>query len=73
MKKKITAKQIIAIIGAVLLAGMYISTLIFAIIGSPLAMRLLKISLLSTIVIPIITYFIMMFYRLSHKKDTPEE
>lgn len=73
MKKKATAKQIIAIIGIVILAGMYISTLVFAIIGSAFAMNMLKASLLCTFVIPIVIYLIMMFYKLSHKDNTPEE
>lgn len=69
MKKKITAKQVMAIICIILLAGMYISTLVFAIIGGPLSTRLLKAAILSTIIIPIVAYFLMMFYRLTHKND----
>lgn len=72
MKKKISAKQIIAIVGVVLLAGMYISSLILAIIGSPVALNLLRMSFLATIIVPILIYVILMFYKLSHKKSEPE-
>ena len=61
MTNKMTFKRVAAIIGIVLLAGMYISTLVFALIGSDLSNRLLMISLISTIAIPIVIHFIIMF------------
>ncbi len=73
MKKKISPKQIIAIIGVVLLAGMYLTSLILAIIGSPMALNLLRMSFLGTIIIPILIYVILMFYKLSHKNSEPED
>ena len=73
MKKKISPKQIIAITGVVLLAGMYITSLILAIIGSPMALNLLRMSFLGTIIIPILIYVILMFYKLSHKNSEPED
>ena len=73
MKKKISPKQIIAIAGVVLLTGMYVVSLILAIIGSPVALNLLRMSFLATIIIPILIYVILMFYRLSHKKSEPED
>lgn len=72
MKKKMSAKQIVALAGVILLAGMYIVSLVLAIIHSPLALTLLKISVVLTILIPIFIYFIMMFYKLSHRKDESE-
>lgn len=72
MKKKISPKQIIAIIGVVLLVGMYVTSLILALIGSPMALNLLRMSFIATIIIPILIYVILMFYRLSHKKSEPE-
>ena len=42
MKK---VKQILAILTVVLLAGLYISSLVLAIIGSPQAMAWLKVSI----------------------------
>ncbi|MCM1307963.1 MAG: hypothetical protein NC223_05125 [Butyrivibrio sp.] len=71
MKKKISAKQVLAIIAAALLVGLYISALVLSLIGSEAAQTLLKISLLGTFIIPIIIYVIMMFYRIGHKKEEP--
>ncbi|SHK47464.1 hypothetical protein [Hespellia stercorisuis] len=64
MKK---TKRILALIGALLLAGMYISTLIFAFIGSPAAVDLLKISVACTIFLPVLLYACSLVYRLSRK------
>ena len=69
MNNKMSFKRVAAIIGIVLLAGMYLSTLIFAIIGNDLTQRLLMISLISTIAIPIIIHFIIMFYKIGHKDE----
>lgn len=71
MKKKASAKQVLAIIAIALLVGLYLSALILSLIGSELAQTLLKISLLGTFIIPIIIYVIMMFYRIGHKNDEP--
>lgn len=73
MKKKISPKQIVAIAGVVLLAGMYVTSLVLAIIGSPMALNLLRMSFLATIIVPILIYVILMFYRLSHKKSESED
>lgn len=73
MKKKITPKQVIAITGVVLLAGMYVTSLILAIIGSPVALNLLRMSFLATIIVPIVIYVFLMFYKLSHKKNESED
>ena len=72
MTNKMTFKRVAAIIGIVLLAGMYISTLVFALIGSDLSNRLLMISMISTIAIPIVIHFIIMFYRIGHKDDAAD-
>ena len=73
MKKKKTAKQIFAIIAIVLLLSMYVMSLIFAIIGKGFAFTMLKISFVCTFFIPIMAYFIMMFYKLSHPKEHDED
>ena len=72
MTNKMTFKRVAAIIGIVLLAGMYISTLVFALIGSDLSNRLLMISLISTNAIPIVIHFIIMIYRNGHKDDADD-
>lgn len=73
MKKKMKASQIIALLGVVVLVGMYIVTLILGIINHNQATNLFKLSVFATFIIPIIIYVFLMFYKLSHKNDTPEE
>lgn len=73
MKKRPAFKQIIAIAGVVLLAAMYLSSLIFALIGNDLGRSLLKASFAATLVIPVLIYIILMFYKLSHRKDESDE
>lgn len=72
MKKSV---RIVALIGAILLAALYICTLIFALIDTPAASDLLKISVAATIVLPVLLYGFVLFHRLSKKdnEDTPEE
>ena len=72
MKKNI---RIVALIGAILLAALYICTLIFALIDTPAASDLLKISVAATIVLPVLLYGFVLFHHLSKKdnEDTPEE
>ena len=52
MKK---AKRILALIGVIFLVAMYLSTLIFSLIDSPLASDLLKGSVAATILVPFFT------------------
>ena len=73
MKEKMQAKRILAIVAIVLLVGMYITSLVLAIIHSPAALNFLKISLGATLLVPIIIYFIMMFLKLSTPNLDPEE
>lgn len=73
MKKEMKAHQIIALLGVVVLVGMYIVTLILGIINHNQATNLFKLSVFATFIIPIIIYVFLMFYKLSHKNDTPEE
>ena len=71
MKK---TKQILAIIVIIFLVALYISALIFALIGSPTAMIFLKVALCMTFVIPIILYGLLLFHRLQKKgTDTSSE
>ena len=72
MKKSV---RIVALIGAILLAALYICTLIFALIDTPAASDFLKISVAATIVLPVLLYGFVLFHRLSKKdnEDTSEE
>lgn len=64
MKK---TKQILAVVVIVFLVMLYVSALIFAIIGSSLTMLLLKVALAMTFVVPIILYGLLLFHRLQKK------
>lgn len=57
-------KQILAVIGIILLASLYVSTLIFALIGSSNAMRLFQASIYATVVVPVLIWAYTMVYRL---------
>ena len=64
-------KQILALIGAVLLVCMYAATLIFALIDSPAASGLFRASVAATILIPVLLYAFIMITRLlrDHNED----
>lgn len=64
MKK---TKQILALSGAVLLLGMYAATLVFALIGSDNALKLLKASIACTILVPVLLYAYILVYRILKK------
>lgn len=66
-------RQIAAIIGIVLLLGMYLTTLILAIIHHDKATEALRLSVMGTIIVPFVLYCILMFYRLANKKEAPED
>lgn len=70
MKK---TKRILALTGVVLLVCLYISTLILALIGSPLAINLLKSAVASTIILPLLLYGYMLLYRLIKKNSENED
>ena len=66
------AKRILALIAAVLLFGMYLSTLVFALIGSPHSIDLLWASVAWTIVLPVLLYGYMLVFRLT-QHDIPSD
>ncbi len=70
MKK---VKQILAIIGVILLVSLYLTTLL-AIFGNPNTMNLFFASIVATVVIPVLFWAYSMIYRLlknhySQRKD----
>jgi len=69
MKK---VKRISAIIGIVLIASMYIISLISAFFATKYAPGLFLASIFSTIVIPIMIYGFFTIYKYVHKNDEPE-
>jgi hypothetical protein len=67
MKK---AKQILAIIGALLLVGLYLTTLILAITDNSGTMKAFFASIVATVVIPVLIWAYTLIYRLVTKKDS---
>lgn len=70
-------KQILAIIGVILLVSLYLTTLILAIFGNPNTMNLFFASIVATVVIPVLLWAYSMIYRLlknhySQRKDFPK-
>lgn len=67
MKK---TKRILSLMGAILLAALYLSTLVFALMKNELAADLLKVSIICTIIIPVLLYGYILIYRvLNHTHD----
>lgn len=66
MKKK--TKRAFALTGVALLAGLYLATLIFALIDSKWAYDMFRVCVVLTIVVPVLLYVYQMVYRLQ-KKD----
>ncbi|WP_294783254.1 hypothetical protein [uncultured Eubacterium sp.] len=69
-------KQITALIGVVALIGLYVSTLVLALIGSAEAISLLKAAVYATIVLPVLLWAYSFIYRMMKGKqndDTPEK
>ena len=63
-------KRIFALAGAVLLACMYIATLVFALIDSPAASGLFRASVAATILIPVLLYGYILIARLLGNRDS---
>ena len=70
--KRITSKQIVAMAGVVLLALLYVITLIVAIVDSSASGRLLWMCLFATVAIPLLIWvYIWMYGKLTgHKTMT---
>ena len=63
------AKQILAILGIIILVGIYLASLIFALIDHPLKSSLLQASLYATVVIPVLIYAFLFIGKLLRKDD----
>lgn len=66
-------KRILALTGAILLILLYVSTLVFAIFDHSASKGLLKVSVAFTILLPVLLYAYIMFYRLAHRNDGVED
>ncbi len=66
--KKATSKQIVAIIGIILLVAMYLFTLIAALFDNASTMLLFRASLIATFTIPLLIWvYIWMYGKLTQK------
>lgn len=63
------SKRILAIIGIVILVGLYVVSLISAFFATEASATLFKVSIFSTIIIPILIYIYMMLCRVFRPKD----
>ena len=68
-------KQILAIIGLVIIAGLYITTLVLALTGSESTKSLFLVSIVCTIVVPLIMYIFTWAFKLAkgNTENTPED
>jgi len=67
-------KRVTAIVVLVLIALLYVATIIFAIIDSPFARSCLMAALFCTIVLPVIAYvYLKLIENLKEHKDSEEE
>lgn len=62
-------KKLVAIIGIVLLLGIYLTTFILAITSNPGTERLFTASIYATIIIPILLYTYMWLYKLLKNRE----
>ena len=72
-KRKITPKQIAAIVCIVLLVGMYVATLIVALLDFPGADRLFQACLVATIGLPILPWIYIWLYQQVKKRKEEQE
>lgn len=66
-------KQLLALIGVVILIGLYVSTLICALCSSGNFMNLLMASIYATVIIPVLIWAYTLIYRLTHRADDTDE
>ena len=71
MKRRL--KRIFAILAAILLAGMYLSTLIFALLDAPWAGACLRASIFATSAIPVALYAFLLVTRLTKKDERDDK
>ena len=66
-------KRILAIGAIVILVGLYIACLVLALIHSEAAFKLLQLTRVMTVLVPVTAYVAMMFYKLNHRDDDFDE
>lgn len=71
MKKKIV--RVFALIGAILLAGMYLVVLYLGLTANPNTQNVLMAAIGCTIVIPVLLYTMMLIARVLDNRQNPDE
>ena len=71
MKKKFTFKQIVAVIGLLLIVGMYVASFVFALMAKPGAEGMFMASLVATVIIPIVLYIFIALDKVA-RRNAPE-
>lgn len=71
MKKKLI--RLSALIGAILLAGMYLTVLYLGLTASPNTQNVLMAAIGCTIVIPVLLYAMMLIARVLDNRQKPDE
>ena len=62
-------KQILAIVGVVLLVALYGMTIVFALLDNPATFHLLGTSIAATVIIPVIIWVVGIFVRMNKKDE----
>ena len=70
MKK---TKRILALVGVILLVGMYVSTLVFALMKHENASNMLMASIVCTVIIPVLLYAYTFMYRVRAQRKKDDE
>ncbi|MCD7745702.1 MAG: hypothetical protein LUI13_10545 [Lachnospiraceae bacterium] len=73
MKKFQKLKRVAAMVGVILLVGMYVTTLILAFSSSPQAQNLLMASIVCTVVIPVLIYAMELVARVLGPSDEEKD
>ena len=71
MKKKFTFKQIVAVVGLLLIMGMYVASFVFALTAKPGAEGMFMASLVATVIVPIVLYIFIVLDKIA-RKNAPE-
>ncbi len=66
-------KRILAMAGVIILAALYISTLVLALIGSEKTMQLLIVAVFCTIVIPVMIHLFLMMLNARQGRNVYDE
>lgn len=66
-------KRILALISDIALILLYVSTLVFALMDSPFANKMLMASIAATILVPVLLYVLRLFANLHSNGDESDE